>query len=662
MQRVLTLISLFILSFACPTSSQAAEPQRLKFSGQEVDYALWNPVSPGFSWDDVALSPERLAHFTQEDADQVVGLLRVNLHVKATGAIEETKTEVIHYLKPMAIRDDGNSTHWVDGFAEVATVLQAYALLPDGQIVKSDVETVQMRADDEDRIFSDSFQIIVPHAGLKPGAATVFQVRTIFDSEKYPYAWSDIYYPQWFIPGERFEFNLSWDEGVEEPLWRSDLEALSCERTAPRKVSCRVEQIAAYPKDADVSYHDNMPSLVVAEQTSWQEIARQSQTLAQSAYSDSAELEKELDAILEGTEDPIEKLARIHRFVSQEIRYLGLEHGLGGVIPRPTQLTLQRRFGDCKDKATLFIDLARRAGMSAYPVLTSTRRKNPDKLLLPGTSYFDHMISCVALPADAEESDREICVDLTDPYSSFDNLSVGTQGAVRLDILADTREPAKLPQEQFAWGLELEIHSSLNADGSLLAVETRKYSGANSTWVRQALQTRDRDEREKWLLENYQETRWEEANPDFSVSGHEGQVGTVTIHSESLVQHAFDANDLETFAEWDGWLTSEADYFKSKNESHSYDFAGMTYRAEMTYVMPETHRLLHAGAEVDFDSEFGNFRRHYRMTPEGLKIVTELSMPRATVPADKIESFNRFIEHVRWNARITFGVERIGEG
>ena len=40
-------------------------------------------------------------------------------------------------------------------------------------------------------------------------------------------------------------------------------------------------------------------------------------------------------------------------------------------------------------------------------------------------------------------------------------------------------------------------------------------------------------------------------------------------------------------------------------------------------------------------------------------IVSELEMPRATIPAHRIAEFNRFIDHVRWNARITFGAEAV---
>ena len=60
--------------------------------------------------------------------------------------------------------------------------------------------------------------------------------------------------------------------------------------------------------------------------------------------------------------------------MSQDIRYVGIEKGTGGIMPRDPGLTFRQRFGDCKDKATLFLAMAKQAGFSAYPMLVATRR------------------------------------------------------------------------------------------------------------------------------------------------------------------------------------------------------------------------------------------------------------------------------------------------
>jgi hypothetical protein len=88
-------------------------------------------------------------------------------------------------------------------------------------------------------------------------------------------------------------------------------------------------------------------------------------------------------------------------------------------------VTLTRRFGDCKDKVTLFLALARANGVAAHAVLVGTGRYHAERLILPTSSYFDHMIVCV------DEPSAELCIDLTELHAPTGELPLELQGAVR---------------------------------------------------------------------------------------------------------------------------------------------------------------------------------------------------------------------------------------
>ena len=68
-----------------------------------------------------------------------------------------------------------------------------------------------------------------------------------------------------------------------------------------------------------------------------------------------------------------DKVRAVHDFVVQNTRYVGLEFGIHGYKPYKVTQVLARRFGDCKDKASLMLALLRRgrrpvgAGAGAYP-------------------------------------------------------------------------------------------------------------------------------------------------------------------------------------------------------------------------------------------------------------------------------------------------------
>lgn len=80
------------------------------------------------------------------------------------------------------------------------------------------------------------------------------------------------------------------------------------------------------------------------------------------------------------------------RFVQEEIRYLGLELGQNSHRPATPDQTLERRYGDCKDKTLLLVTMLRELGIEAYPALVSLNRARGIEQLLPSHHAFDHAI------------------------------------------------------------------------------------------------------------------------------------------------------------------------------------------------------------------------------------------------------------------------------
>lgn len=85
--------------------------------------------------------------------------------------------------------------------------------------------------------------------------------------------------------------------------------------------------------------------------------------------------------------------------VAQKIRYTAVEVGIGGFRPHPPQETLARRWGDCKDKSLLLVDLLASAGLEAYPALVLSADDDRVDAAFPTPFAFNHAI--VAVPAAA---------------------------------------------------------------------------------------------------------------------------------------------------------------------------------------------------------------------------------------------------------------------
>ena len=105
-----------------------------------------------------------------------------------------------------------------------------------------------------------------------------------------------------------------------------------------------------------------------------------------------AELQTEAAKIRSTTEDPKKRAKAALNYVQSTIRYLGLEMGNGAYEPRPPELVWQRRFGDCKDKSLLLVQMLKELGVDACPALVNTGWLGGIVDFLPSPFAFDHVI------------------------------------------------------------------------------------------------------------------------------------------------------------------------------------------------------------------------------------------------------------------------------
>lgn len=193
------------------------------------------------------------------------------------------------------------------------------------------------------------------------------------------------------------------------------------------------------------------------------------QALLEGVFRDSPELEAIARDLNKGNPDAQEKLDRIHTFVMEEIRYQqDYETFIAGVKPHPASMTLERRYGDCKDKAVLFIELARKLGLDAHFALVRTRDTGPVKKDVP-MQQFNHAI--VYVPEQAGVTAR-----FFDPTAELlDVNAVRTDDVGTLSLVFD-------PKTNVHTWREIPFQdSSINAETTKLALELDGTGGAKGT-------------------------------------------------------------------------------------------------------------------------------------------------------------------------------------
>lgn len=106
----------------------------------------------------------------------------------------------------------------------------------------------------------------------------------------------------------------------------------------------------------------------------------------------SGRIRQVIDSIATSSSDDEARLLAALRFVQSEIRYLGVEVGVGSHRPSHPDVVLERRFGDCKDKTLLLLTLLDGLGIEAHAALVDTEGTRILREQLPTPGAFDHVL------------------------------------------------------------------------------------------------------------------------------------------------------------------------------------------------------------------------------------------------------------------------------
>ncbi|MCK6573902.1 tetratricopeptide repeat protein [Myxococcota bacterium] len=151
------------------------------------------------------------------------------------------------------------------------------------------------------------------------------------------------------------------------------------------------------PEPSMPTLHEAAANLVVSTVPDWGMFVQWEAALLKDAFRVGPEVEALAKRLFEGATSPADKVDRIQEWLMDEIRYQQDYEGfIAGVKPHAAPVVVARRYGDCKDKAVLFITLAHLGGIKAHFALVRTRDAGPVLRKVP-MQQFNHAI--VYVPA-----------------------------------------------------------------------------------------------------------------------------------------------------------------------------------------------------------------------------------------------------------------------
>ncbi len=350
-----------------------------------------------------------------------------------------------------------------------AKMLSVKVIHPDGRTVvtpASDDMDQPARVTQEAPLYSDLKVLQAPVRGLRPGDTLEYTMRIDTNKAQVPGEfWSDCeFLKKLVVLKQTVTLNVPAQKHVQ--VWSGHRKPEVTVRNGRRIYRWKYSQTKPtkeLDKKKTAASHEVKPSIAWTTFASWQALGAWYRCLARQRAAPTPALRAKADAITQGAKTPEEQVRAIYDFVSTQIRYIGVDFGIGRFQPHPAAVVLDNQYGDCKDKDTLLEALLRAKGFHTAPALIGAGVKMIPTLPTPGV--FNHVITTVTI------NGKQVWMDSTPGVAPFrmlvpqlrhkQALVIPATGAAHLEWT-----PAKPP---FALVDRMDATATLTAKGDLTA-------------------------------------------------------------------------------------------------------------------------------------------------------------------------------------------------
>jgi hypothetical protein len=134
------------------------------------------------------------------------------------------------------------------------------------------------------------------------------------------------------------------------------------------------------------------------------------------------EIKTLVDTLTKNDKTDSTKAKTIFHWVQSNIKYIAIEDGLSGFIPRSANEVYRNRYGDCKDMTSMIVTMLKMANIPAYLTWIGTRKLPYSYNDVPTPMVDNHMI------ATAKIDGNNFFLDATDSYVPFGMPTAMIQG------------------------------------------------------------------------------------------------------------------------------------------------------------------------------------------------------------------------------------------
>lgn len=337
----------------------------------------------------------------------------------------------------------------------------------DGSVVATHSESERSMNEPWSGLYYDARALQIGFPTLAPGDTVelVYRIDDVARDNLLGDYFGDVNYLQDTVPTIHWEYVLEMPAGrqihsnrPEDAVYET--KDLDGGRTLHRWTASGLQKV--FPEADMPGWSEVASYLHVSTYADWQAVSNFWWGLVQDQVQPTQEIERVAKEIVSKipASDVEGRVRAVHDFVLKNTRYVGLEFGIHSFKPYKVEQVLRRRFGDCKDKASLTYSLLRAVGIDSNLVLLRMRHLGKIGEEPASLAVFNHAILYVP--------SLELWLDGTAEWSGTRELPEADRGAEVLVVRPGGRSEFQVIPEATAdlSGSTTEQVVRLDQDGS----------------------------------------------------------------------------------------------------------------------------------------------------------------------------------------------------
>jgi hypothetical protein len=372
------------------------------------------------------------------------------------------------------VEEEGQQSFIFNSKLEKAQILEAYTLQPDGRKIKVPKTGIRVQDDSASGsapMFTETKRMVIIYPEVKIGSKLYYKFKSFQHTPEFK---GQFFTSHFFSPHYRFK-NFVVDFRIHKDLpIQFDTKGMSGglvdQQNQFNHYEYKFNQSKVLPVEPEqVDSEDFAPYFTASTFKDQIDLGKAYQKGLEGKTVVTPSIQNLADRLTEGLKDDPSRAKALHNWVSQNIRYVAVYLGNGGVVPHDAETILKNLYGDCKDHAVLLEALLKAKGIaSSHALINSGNAFSLPKLAVMRPQ--NHVINYIP--------SLDIYLDSTAQFAPYGSLPVSDMDKpVILTALNKIGHTPRMSSKESLISNNVDI--TINEDGTMKGVSNSTAKGSS---------------------------------------------------------------------------------------------------------------------------------------------------------------------------------------